>query len=186
MQANAPVFDLLLSFTFIDMDITDDYVEFIYKIRGGFIDASVGLESMMDLYIAEKLCDSPKKIEEMVCIVLARTTWREKLEIFIAICGIYDSSFLKAHKGIKERINKIIDLRNNFAHLPADITSDGCKIFYEEQKIRFLKFKSFKNIELNSVELFRPEIFDKERIDKTLKEIFESTEAIGKLCKTNE
>lgn len=161
-------------------------IEFICKLRGAMIQACTDLESVMDLYLAEHFCESEQKIEEFACLILVpRVPWREKLEIMAVIIEQHNKRFWSEHKEFKKEIIKIIEHRNVFAHLPANLTEAGSNLYRDDKTIEFIRFKNTRVHVTKEIAYFNFPYYTQETIEQLINGIYFWSSEISNIIKSN-
>ena len=164
--------------------INEHFLNAIYEIRGKVLQSCIDLEMVMDTYISEHFCETPSKVFELISLLLSpRVAWREKLIVFTIFIEKYNTDFLSEYPEFSKDITNIIEHRNVFAHLPADITSNGYKLFTEKGIASFLKFKNAKLPKTNEIVYMRSPSYTNEEINSILKGINTYTGAIQKMLR---
>jgi hypothetical protein len=167
-----------------EYEVDEKFINLICELRGKVIQTCIDLEMIMDAYIAEHFCESESKVAELASIVLVpRVQWREKLAIFTVLIERYNQSFKDEFPDFDKDIINTIEHRNVFAHLPADVTSKGYKLFLENGIVAFFKFKNTKMPKTKEVVYMRSPSYTNEKINGILKGIHTYTVAIKKLLK---
>ena len=166
--------------------IDEDYLNVIYELRGKLLQTCIDLEMVMDSYIAEHFCESDAKVYELATIVLApRIPWREKLAIFWVLIEKYNQAFKDEYPEFSNDIINTIEHRNVFAHLPADLTANGFKLFKEQGIVPFLKFKNSKMPITKEIVYVRSPSYTNQEINSILAGIHIYTSAIHKMLRNN-
>ena len=167
-----------------DYEIEQKYVDLISEIRGKVIQTCIDLEMIMDAYIAEHFCETEEKVAELASLVLVpRVQWREKLAIFTVLIERYNQSFKTEFPDFDKDIINAIEHRNVFAHLPADITNKGYKLFQDKGIVAFFRFKNTKMPKTKEIVNMRSPSYTNEEVNSLLRGIHTYTVAIKKLLK---
>ena len=168
-----------------DYKIDEHFLNIIFELRGKVLQTCIDLEMTMDTYIAEHFCDTATKVYEMATIVLApRISWREKLAIFEVLIEKYNKSFKEKYPSFLNDIVNAIEHRNVFAHLPADITANGYKLFKEQGIVPFLKFKNYKVSVTKEIAYVRSPSYSNDEINSILSGIHTYTLEIRNMLKS--
>lgn len=152
-----------------EYQIDENFLNIICEIRGKVLQGCIDLEMTMDTYIAQHFCETESKVYEMATIILApRIPWREKLAIFEVLIEKYNQPFKINFPNFLNDITNVIEHRNVFAHLPADITPNGYKLFKEQGIVPFLKFKNYKLPITKEISYVRSPSYTNEEINNIL------------------
>ncbi len=168
-----------------DYEIDEKFLDIIYELRGKVIHTCIELEMMMGAYIAQHFCDTDAKVYELASVVLVpRVQWSEMLAIFTVLIEKHNRSFIDEYPNFSKDIINAIEHRNVFAHLPADITANGFKLFKEQGIVPFLKFKNSKMPVTKEIVYMRSPSYTNEEINGILEGVHIYTVAIKKMLKT--
>jgi len=169
-----------------DYKVDEYYLSVVYELRGKLLQTCIDLEMVMDSYIAEHFCESNAKVYELATLILApRIPWREKLAIFWVLIEKYNQEFKDEYPEFSNDIINVIEHRNVVAHLPADLTPNGFKLFNEQGIVAFLKFKNSKMPVTKEIVYVRSPSYINEEINGILIGVHTYTSAIHKMLRSN-
>src|SRR5665647_1756247 len=147
----------------------EEYSILLNQVRGTVLTACINLEIIIDLYIAEKICDTKDKINEMTSLILTpRVSLREKLEIFKVLIAKYNPEFKDKKGNFYNDLKNIIEHRNVFAHLPASVSDEGLDEYNNKGNFMFYKFKNFTDEATKEIGYSRVPIYTNDSIDEIL------------------
>jgi hypothetical protein len=124
--------------------IRTQYLDDIRIIRGKIIEQAIYIERFIDYYIANYFCGDKRKSFELIDIIIStnKITFDSKLEVFKTITEKYNNQFLINNPQLINRIRKIIQVRNVFAHHQAYLGDEALEKYEYQDVYTFIKFKN--------------------------------------------
>jgi|ERR1051326_1247729 len=129
---------------------SDDYQ--VYKnlaqtVRGEYLESFVGLEKMIDFFIALHFCPHPadrERAHELLDLIVCtdRITFEGKRQVFKFLVEKYNSVFCTNHKSVFKDLVDFMETRNILAHYVLYAGKDAIERFMENGAIQFVKFKN--------------------------------------------
>lgn len=145
--------------------------DLVIRARGLYIHRFVELEMNLNLYLAQFFCSTLSKQNDILIHIFgtSRITLESKMEMFLDILESRQNEIYKALPVSKTEIQRMIERRNQFAHLSIDY-SDG--IVPNQGVITLLKWKGDKT---------KPIVYTTKEYDEHLAKVYRLYEFIGNL-----
>jgi len=144
--------------------------------RAEFLESFVGLEKMIDFYLAFHFCPDPtdgtlahELMDAIICT--DRITFESKRQVFQFLVKKHNPGFYEKHKTIFSDLTEFMQTRNILAHYSIYTGTDAVESFTQNGNITFIKFKNDRSLIT----------FTKEDIDDKISAMVEHSEAIADL-----
>jgi hypothetical protein len=116
-----------------------------YDIRGRVIQRAIEIESLIGLYIAERITKDYDKVTELISLVLApRVSFENKVQIFDYMVSKYDPKFKEKFPKLLHEMTSICEQRNIYAHYPIVFNETSFHNFENGKVVTFVKLKNTK------------------------------------------
>jgi hypothetical protein len=151
------------------------------KWRGAILERTIFLERTIDFYIAYKFCDSEEAASEMVEMIFAthKMGFKAKKDLLISLIDKYDPDFKISHPTYVNDLDRVVSLRNLFAHQMLDTSfgtqDSGVDVFKDTGKINLLIFQAHKKQTSYSAQDIEIEITFTEKISEIFAKLLDKT-----------
>lgn len=117
----------------------------VINFRGSFLESFSGLESVMDLYIANHFSDDVNIRADLLSLILKthRITVESKRQVFDHISKTKFPTRYKKFPRTHKDIIALIETRNIIAHYQVDYSDEAIET--QDKQITFLKYKNIES-----------------------------------------
>jgi len=115
------------------------------NMRGRMLDLAIEMENLLDLFITENFITKDEdKQAEFACMVLSFLTVKSKIEIFGLLLSKNPNFKSTLINQLTNRMRKLNEVRNTFAHWSVDTTPEGLADFEKTNTVSFIKRRPSK------------------------------------------